>query len=95
MSDEKLKQYLHGTGMACFVKYFRKFANDTLSNAEIIEQIRKNEGYTKQACQTRTSKARSIIKAGRSRDALKKVSESQKVCSWAREKAQHLLSEGS
>ena len=45
----KTQQYLHGTGMACFVSISVNFANDTLSNAEIIEQIRKNEGYTKQA----------------------------------------------
>ena len=90
MTDKQLKRNLRSIGKTCFVTYFCKFANSALSNDDIVEQMKKNENYTKKACQSRTSHARSIIKAGRSRDALINICESH-VPDKVRNRARQLL----
>ncbi|WP_162619990.1 hypothetical protein [Cronobacter sakazakii] len=46
MDDEKLHTYLKAIGMGCFVTYYSKFANTTISRADLIELLHTQEGYT-------------------------------------------------
>lgn len=46
MDDEKLHTYLKAIGMGCFVTYYSKFANTTISRADLIELLHTREGYT-------------------------------------------------
>ena len=56
--------------MACFIKHFREFSNLSLSNQSVAEVLMEREQYTDKSCISRVSHARSIIKAGRAKDAL-------------------------
>ena len=76
MDDKRLDRNLRSIGMDCFVSYYNLFADEMLSNAEIADIIFKERGYTFKACNSRTSHSRSIIRAGRSKDALEMVTAS-------------------
>ena len=78
---------LMSVGMECFVTYFELFNSCNLSNRDIAEQIFRDRDYTWKSCQSRTSKARSIIRAGRTRDALEKIITSNRVSEQTRNKA--------
>ena len=79
MNDDQLKRNLNSGGKECFVTYFDLFNNAQLSNQDIAEQIRQDRGYTWKSCQSRTSHARSIIREGRAKDALERISASDRV----------------
>lgn len=70
MNDHQLQRNLQSMGMACFVKYFDEFANPSLPNQAVIKTLLERESYTESSCANRASKARNIIKAGRTPDAL-------------------------
>lgn len=70
MSDQQLHRNLQSIGKECFVTFFEEFWDLTLSNEDVAEKIGKRRGYTEKSCRSRTSHARSIIKAGRAKDAL-------------------------
>ena len=70
MTDSQLERTLNSAGKGCFVKYFQQFIDGSLSNTDVAEKMQEEEGYTWKACNSRTSHARSIIKAGRAIDAL-------------------------
>lgn len=76
MNDQQLDRNLRSIGKECFVSFFQQFCDSSLSNADVAEQIRKDRGYTDKACLSRTSHARSIIKAGRAIDALDMICQS-------------------
>ncbi len=76
MDDQQLDRNLRSIGKECFVAFFEQFCDSSLSNADIAAQIREERGYTDKACLSRTSHARSIIKAGRAIDALDMVCQS-------------------
>ena len=90
MNDQRLKETLQSIGMECFVTYFREFDNSSLQNKDVIEILMHDEGYTKNSCQTRTSGARRIIKAGRAKDALMIISASSGVLPEIAAKAKRL-----
>ena len=70
MTDHQLQRNLRSMGMACFVKYFAEFANQSLPNQAVIKTLLELESYTPGSCANRVSRARRIIKAGRAADAL-------------------------
>ena len=79
MDDRKLKDNLESIGKECFVTYFKKFSNPQLTNREIAAPMEKERSYTWKSCQSRTSHARSIISAGRAKDALEIIRDSKGV----------------
>jgi len=95
MSDEQLIRNLQSVGQLCFVRYFKLFNSKTIDRTEIIETLKRETDYTENSCLSRVSHAQSIIKAGRSVDALKLIinSNSPKVHEDTREKAQRLINQ--
>ena len=79
MDDNQLERNLISVGKECFVTYFEQFDNCELSNQDIARRIQEDRGYTWKSCQSRTGHARSIIRAGRKRDALEKIRDSERV----------------
>ncbi len=65
-----MRSHLKSLGMGCFVNYFEKFRDLSISNQEVAEILQEEMGYKVPASHSRTSTARSIIKAGRAIDAL-------------------------
>lgn len=66
MNDQQLQRSLNSIGKRCFVKYFEEFR----SSNDVAALLEREEGYTFKACRSRTSHAKSIIKARREQDAL-------------------------
>ncbi len=80
MNDKQLKKTLQSVGMTCFVKYFRLFANLSLSDDYVTRQLLKSEEWDESAARGfRVRGARRIIRAGGSKDALKLISESKRL----------------
>ena len=80
MNDDQLKDRLRSIGMTCFVRYFRLFADPSLSNADVTSRLVKREGWAPiSTLHRRVRGARSIIDAGRARDALMVIKDSEKV----------------
>lgn len=55
------------------MSFFDQFYDRSMSNEDVAARLQKERRYTYRACQSRTSHARSIIKAGRAVDALEMV----------------------
>jgi hypothetical protein len=89
MHDYQLSDALNSMGKACFVEYYCKFADFSLSNKEVVELLMKN--YTKGVSTIRVSRARSIIRAGRAKDALTIISQAARVSPQTRARAKELL----
>ena len=88
-----VERALNSVGKACFIRYFRTFADDNLSNTEIAIILSNENGYTDKACRTRTSKARTIIKNGWTCTALELVTSSFRLDPDILKAAQKLMSE--
>lgn len=93
MTDEKLVSALKAIGKECFVSYFEYFIDSRLSNEDIASIIQRERGYTHNSCRSRTSKARSILKNNRLKDALQIIIEADRTDYQCRKKAQKLLNE--
>jgi hypothetical protein len=79
MDDKQLKRTIRSIGMSCFVKYFEQYQNMAISNEDLIELLKNNEGYTDIACGTRVAHSRRIIRADRGADALLEITQSTKL----------------
>ena len=90
MEDWQLERYLNSVGKRCFVAYFDRFSDCSLSNRDIAEILREDMGYTWKACNSRTGHARMILRSGRAIDALEIVCESRAEAR-IREKAAELV----
>lgn len=90
MNEQQLVRTLNSVGMRCFITYFRQFCDSSLSNEDVAAQIKEAEHYTRTTCRNRTSGARSIIRAGRGRDALTIIANS-KADAWTRQEASRFL----
>lgn len=90
MDDDQLIGKLRSTGMACFVKYFPAFSNESLSRHDLIELLLRKERYKEKASGTRISNARSIITAGCAKMALNLIAKSDKVPKCISDKARKL-----
>ena len=76
MNDQQLDRNLQSVGREIFVAYFAEFCDQSRSSEDVAIQIEEERGYTGKSCRSRTSHARSIIRAGRATDALVLVSHS-------------------
>jgi hypothetical protein len=88
-----MERKLNSVGKKCFVKYFYQFSDPNLTNSDVVEILNHENGYTIKACQTRVSKARSIIHGGLSCQALETIISSSKVDSVTRDTAQNIFNE--
>ena len=70
MNDTQLERYLNPVGKRCFVEYFDRFADPSLSNRDVAAILQDEMGYTWKACNSRTGHARMIIRADGALDAL-------------------------
>ena len=71
MTDPQLDRNLRSVGKECFVTYFEAFSDRHLKNIDVAERIqRERPCYTWKSCNSRTGHARGIINAGRAKDAL-------------------------
>lgn len=77
MNDYQLERTLRSIGMACFVKYFRFFADPSFSKNKIVEIMDRN-GETWSTKASRANNGRRICRENRHKDALQLV-----VCSNA------------
>ena len=87
MDDAQLKRYLQSVGMECFVTYYRRFADYSLSNEDVAAILVNEMKYASKASRARVSTARSIIKAGLARDALIIISKSVRVPASVKDEA--------
>ncbi len=79
MNDKQLRRSLQSIGMACFVRYFPQFSNESMRNEDLIELLMTQENYQEAACRTRVTQARKIIANERAVDALLIVASSVRV----------------
>ncbi len=79
---------LNRIGKAVFIEYYEKIKDTSLSNTEIVEMMPKE--YTLKSRQSRTSKARRIIREGREQEALEIIT-SAKIDDELRHKARIYL----
>lgn len=90
MNDVQLERNLRSIGKECFVTYFWRFHNLSVPNQEVALQLQEERGHTWNACQSRTSTARSIIGAGRAKHAMMSISESERVEYRIRDEARRI-----
>ncbi len=90
MNEQQLVRTLNSVGKRCFITWFRQFCDPSLSNEDVAAQMQEAERYSPKACRSRTSGARSIIRAGRGRDALTIIA-SSRADAWTRQEASRLL----
>lgn len=91
MDDKQLAQALKSAGMVCFVDWLA-ICKSPVAPSEIKDMmIEKN--YSSSSCNTKISSIRSIIRAGRERDALLSIIEAthKGVKQSTKRKAKHLL----
>jgi len=79
MNDAQLERSLRSIGMACFVKYFSKFSDVSMSNNDLIALLKREENYVESGCRTRVTQSRRIIANGRAQDALLLVASAARV----------------
>jgi hypothetical protein len=68
VNDTDTLSLLNRIGKAVFIEYYEQFKDSSLSNTDIVEMMPKE--YTLKSRQSRTSKARRIIREGREEEAL-------------------------
>ena len=90
---DPLIRKLNSVGKECFISYLPLFLDTTIPVGDVAEQISRERNYTLNACKTRVSKARAIIRDGQLDEALRIVADSEKVDSRARQKALDILKE--
>jgi len=86
-----IEQLLNGIGIKIFVEYFQYFNNDDLDTSDIIEIL--PNSYTEKSRRSRISKARTIIKNHRLKEALNYILNSMRVDEEIKEKARIILDE--
>ena len=84
MNDDQLERSLRSIGKGCFVAYFCKFSDQTLTNRDVTEMLVRQEGYAEGASRTRVSQARRILGSGRAEDALRNVIQSDRIPNYGR-----------
>lgn len=84
-----VERLLRSVGYATFVEHYSLFADETLSNEEVIRRL--PHGWDENGRRTRVTCARRIIKGGMAREALQAVAGAAKVASTTVEQAKRLL----
>ena len=70
MDDQQLMRTLRSVGMEVFETFYDQFADESLTNQQVVVLLREQRNYTEQSYRSRVSHARMIIRAGRGPDAL-------------------------
>ena len=70
MNDQQLIRTLRSVGMEVFETFYNQFADESLTNQQVVALIREQRNYTEQSYRSRVGHARMIIRAGRGPDAL-------------------------
>ena len=91
MDDKQLERAIQSVGKGCFVKYYELFRDTTRSNDDLVKLLRRQEGYTETACQTRVSHSRRIIQSGNGPKILREILQSDRLDDDVIKKAQELL----
>ncbi len=94
MNDDQLDRSLRSIGKACFVKYYEKFSDPSLTNEDLIDLLMKQENYKETGAKTRVSQSRRIINSGRAKDAFKLIASSNRVSAKISQKANQLPIKG-
>jgi len=82
-----IEKALNDVGAKVFIDFFELF-NSTLKNYEVIEKL--PEKYTEKSRNSRTSKARKIIKEGYTLDVLEYILNSKRIDFETQEKAKKI-----
>ena len=90
MNDYQLERTLRSLGMACFVKYFRYFADPSFSKSKIVEIMDRN-GETWSTKASRANNGRRICRENRHKDALQMIACSTNTDHKTRSEAARLL----
>ena len=69
MDDAQLDRFLRSMGKGCFRDYYHEFVQ--LPRPDMVRLLMEEQGYTENSAGNRTSRAKSIIRAGRAEDALR------------------------
>jgi len=76
MTDDQLRRCLQSVGMTAFVTHLALFEGNQ-SNADAAADLQQTAGWTAQACRSRISTARRLLRAGRRADALQMIVDSR------------------
>lgn len=92
MTDDALKRKLQSVGIECFIKHFDLFLSEA-SFSDVVEVLRKESQYTEKSCKSRASHGLGIVRQGKARAALQKISNSssKNVSDEVRQLAKELL----
>jgi hypothetical protein len=88
MTDKLFERYLVSIGLGAFVEFYLDFANESLTNGEVEENIWNAHKFTEKSCRSRTSHARSIINSGRGVEGLQRAANSKRLPQDQRKKAE-------
>ena len=71
MDDQQLLRTLRSVGMPVFETWYDQFADESLTNQQIVALLKEKRKYTEQSYHSRVGHARMIIRNGRGPDALR------------------------
>jgi hypothetical protein len=91
MPNTDLIRLIKSIGQSTFVRYYREFADLSLSNQDVASMLPLE--YTSKSRKSRTSKARRIFREALEEDALILISDSAKVDAETATQAQALLNQ--
>jgi hypothetical protein len=89
MPKTDLARLLNSVGKSTFVSFFDEFVDSSLTNQDVVAML--PEQYTLKARNTRTSKARRILREGLAEEALELICSSERVDAETANHARELL----
>lgn len=89
MKETDLDRLVRSIGKSTFVRFYEEFSNSNISNQEMIELLPTE--YTLKSRQSRTSKARRILREGLEEDALWMIANSDGVDAKTAQRVRVLL----
>lgn len=89
MPNTDLIRLIKSIGQSTFVRYYREFADLSLSNQDVASMLPSE--YTLKSRNSRTSKARRIFREGLEENALNLISDSERVDAETSNRARVLL----
>jgi hypothetical protein len=91
MPHTDLVRLIKSIGQSTFVRYYREFANPSLSNQDVASMLPSE--YTLKSRKSRASKARRIFREGLEEDALILIGDSERVDPETANRARELLNQ--
>jgi len=89
VSNTDLTRLINSIGKSTFVRYYEQFADTSLSNQDVVAVL--PQEYPLKSRNSRTAKARRIIREGLEKEALEIIAHAQGVDADTADKAQQLL----